>query len=116
MNCKPGDMALIFRSECVPDNLGKVVTCMRLATSADCCGWVIGATGDIWVIDRPIVWKNGFGHTVALTLCPDDCLRPIKPERDEDLEYTEWLAAEIANGNIGMPVTLRHYTISADEA
>ena len=81
MNCKQGDLAVIARS--TAGNEGKVLTCLRLATSAQvfaegftCGDWL----GIVWETDASLAdsWGNG------TSLYPDCRLRPLRDSEGED--------------------------------
>ena len=81
MNCKQGDLAVIVRSTI--GNEGKVLTCLRLATSAECRAkrfdhgdWL----GPVWVTDASIRHSEN-GRTC---LYPDSRLRPLRNSGGED--------------------------------
>ena len=80
MNCKPGDLAVIVRSERAPEHIGKIVTCVRphIFLGVEC--WEITPT-----------LKNSTGGT-AYWAVPDRQLRPIRdPGDDAQDETLEWL-------------------------
>ena len=70
MNCKPGDLAIVVRSQL--GNEGKIVRCIRLAS-----GW-----NAVWEIDRAIA-KHTFQDKEFVRLAPDECLRPIRDAGDD---------------------------------
>lgn len=85
MNCKQGDLAIITRS--VAGNNGKVLTCLRLATTED-----LEKTGHrekvkkipIWVTDAPI--KTRYGN---FCFAPDSILTPLRGDLSNDEVDTE---------------------------
>jgi hypothetical protein len=81
MNCKPGDLAVIFRSD--GHGLGKavgdacighhvVVTRLRPPLGEGNC-----TTGLVWHIERPVVVSVG-GEEFSVIGVEDHCLRPIR--------------------------------------
>ncbi|WP_374520358.1 hypothetical protein [Hydrogenophaga sp.] len=91
MNCKPGDLAIVVRSE--NGNAGKVVTCIRLATKTDLENEGLFCPDDVWVVDRHLLVTNAFGKNGKhVRLCPDSVLRPIRPQADGATDETlTWL-------------------------
>jgi hypothetical protein len=87
MNCKPGDLAFVFRSD-TGLNLGKIVRCVRLHDSAthdvDGVPFTPGAARPRWVIDPPLVARMESGRLSPLYSAPDDQLRPIRDNDGED--------------------------------
>ena len=83
MNCKPGDLAFVFKSS-NGLNLGKVVRCIRLATKDDRQIHRLDKSyGCVWIIDRPISIQSVYTGVVRLLpLFPDSCLKPIHPDTD----------------------------------
>ena len=79
MNCKPGDLAILVRSD--SGNAGKIVRCVRLHpnTGLDADGRSLGRVSlhPRWVIDPPL--PNGAWGLIFTA--PDVYLRPI---RDSD--------------------------------
>lgn len=95
MNCQEGDLARIIWSRGSDDT---IVRCIRLATAFECSrveqngNYVNGASGSVWLLDRAIPWRNGFGQVSGYhPLCPDEMLRPIRGKEgaDETLEWVE---------------------------
>lgn len=94
MNCKPGDMALVIGGP--RENLGREVTCLELyspgiiptVTPAGAPAF-IESDEVFWLIDRNLTYQNWGGETVDVPYAADCYLLPIRPERDEDLEYTQ---------------------------
>lgn len=82
MNCKPGDLAYIYR---VTDKantwmLGQVVRCVRMEVMKGRAGWHLeqGVTHELTVF--------------AWMWVADDCLRPIRdPGDDAQDESLQWL-------------------------
>lgn len=74
MNCKPGDLAVVIRSEA--GNEGRIVRCVKLIGLTT---W-LSSDGSIrqawkWEIDQRLPdWKGFAGNAM-----PDDCLHPIRP-------------------------------------
>lgn len=79
MNCKQGDLAVVVRSGA--GNEGRVLTCLRLASRAECkaegFGWWAGA---VWVTDAALACT--YGPTTRLY--PDSRLRPLRDGDGED--------------------------------
>lgn len=78
MNCRPGDIAIIVRSDFV-ENIGKLVEVERLHWSGE---WVVVALSSM---------RSNRGPTKAgeKGLCLDSTMRPIRDQegQDEILEY-----------------------------
>ena len=75
MNCKPGDLAVIVKSEA--GNLDKFVSCIRLASIDDLlAAYFRDDVGPVWVIDRVLPLSNGR----SAALCADSGLRPIRDQ------------------------------------
>lgn len=90
MNCKPGDLAVVVRS--ANGNEGKLVTCIRLATSHDLAIADVFRVDPVWVIDRQLLATNEYRQKRChVHLCPDENLRPIRPQPDdaEDLRFAD---------------------------
>lgn len=77
MNCKPGDLAIIVRSEF--GNSGKIVTCLRLASYAEVPADMQWRDFPVWIVDRNIPGTCSSGPHIW-----DDYLRPIRPNDGED--------------------------------
>lgn len=81
MNCKPGDLAVFVRSKA--GNEGKIVRCIRLATSEEIDHWAHTDTkGPVWVVDQMVLRKYGTFAPLAL----DVNLRPIRPQDDDAVD------------------------------
>ena len=84
MNCKQGDLAIVVRGEIdfnLP-NVGKILTCLRLATDDDLA--VIGCRASknrpIWVTDTKTRWRiTGYNY-----LAVDATLRPLRGDLTND--------------------------------
>jgi hypothetical protein len=89
MNCKPGDLAVVV-SSMNGGNVGKVVTVIRLATTAEIATEMPGAIylGAIWRTDKPLEWGNKRGERCDAYLAPDVRLRPIRDNDGEDETLT----------------------------
>ncbi len=96
MNCKRGDMALVFRRPVVtgthngrPMNVelfmaGEVVTVKQLSDQHD----------GSWIFEEPIPgvrWETSTGLVGHCTCCgcPDEFLRPLPPLSDDELDQAE---------------------------
>ena len=81
-NCKLGDLAIIVRSRTSPQDIGKIVTCVKLRPSPD--------GNPAWIIDPPLT--NGIVFHEGRYRLPDwiadECLRPIRPGNGEDETLT----------------------------
>lgn len=75
MNCKQGDLAVIVRSEL--GNEGKILKCLRLATSSEVKAEMFPWACPVWVTDAYIPCRLGYGTH----LYPDSRLKPL---RDND--------------------------------
>ena len=83
MNCKPGDLAVLIRSRA--GNEGKIVRCVRLATSVEVMRENLSrAFGPIWLLDGPIIHTDGRAKPYA----KDAWLRPIRPQPDDAQDET----------------------------
>jgi hypothetical protein len=105
MNCKPGDLAIIIPPG-FPENLGKVVHCLKLLESNITPDGVPldPSSGAVWVIDRPILWKRilpisqgGGLVTKQSCLACDDTLMPISPPADWEEECDSPMAEHELN-------------------
>ena len=100
LNCRPGDLAVIVRSEA--GNEGKVVHCLRL-DAARSSGPTVTKSGKllppspIWAIDRAINHVRG---TIA-PYCHDSYLRPLRdPGEDAQDESLSWLPVPSASKEV----------------
>jgi hypothetical protein len=90
MNCKPGDLAVVIRSE--TGNLGKIVRCIAVA-SKEQADQVRFWACPMWEVDRPMQWE--YQHEVFYErFCPDDCLRPIRPQSDDATDEMTLIAGK----------------------
>jgi hypothetical protein len=83
VNCKQGDLALIISSNFNRQNIGKMVTCVRLLGPhehdvAPCEGPYI------WLIDREMDWMSPLHGKFMKNWFPDARLRPIRPDGIEE--------------------------------
>lgn len=73
MNCKPGDLAVLVRSDA--GNEGKIVTCVKYV------GFVpTWRYNDLWEIDRGLL--DNFGEISKYA--SDSCLKPLRGGEGED--------------------------------
>lgn len=82
MNCKPGDLAVVIRSDA--KNAGKVVEVLRPATKIESEGFRHFNEGFHWWVrsaGSPIV--SGLGVVRTETALPDARLRPIRDPGDD---------------------------------
>jgi len=94
MKCRPGDLAVVIRSEA--GNVGKVRTCLRLATFTDFAEEGVPETGPgpYWVMDQDLdavfqlTYVDGSTQTfLAKTrLYPDLNLRPLRDPGDDAID------------------------------
>jgi hypothetical protein len=78
MNCKPGDLAVLIKSEFKPHNIGSVVKILRKAESFN--GYFCWETspvfdGGTWVLDknlRPIRDQDGQDETLTWAGLPNE--------------------------------------------
>ncbi|MFN4121285.1 hypothetical protein [Acidovorax sp.] len=74
MNCKPGDLAVIFRGAAFSKYIGAVVR-------------VVETDGQFWSTEKSLD-----GNEKYPILVPDSCLRPIRdPGDDAQDETLQWL-------------------------
>lgn len=84
MNCKEGDLAIIVNSV-DPEDLGKMVTCVRFvgkATLVHPLGFAAPSVrSDIWEVDREVTWRGRDERIPPhkFPLVPDAYLKPIRP-------------------------------------
>lgn len=73
MNCKPGDLAIIIRSEA--GNEGKIVRCVKLSTTARIRRRDNSIVTDgVWELDRELIgWRGRKSRFIH-----DSCIRPIR--------------------------------------
>jgi hypothetical protein len=92
MRCKQGDDAFVTGGAGSMSNLGKVVTCLGLASSDALEAAHIGFAfkyGAIWMVSKPLLWRTGInGHTMA-SFAPDCFLTPIRGGLEHTTERTE---------------------------
>jgi len=93
MKCRAGDLAVVVRSEA--GNLGRIVTCLHLATAED---WASELTppprGAFWLLDRPLIavfelrFTDGSSERFirSTRLYPDDNLRPLRDPGDDAVD------------------------------
>lgn len=94
MRCRAGDVAIVVRSEV--GNLGKVRTCLRLATFADFAeeGVPKSGPGPYWVLDQELdavfqlTYSDGSTQSFSAKtlLFPDANLYPLRDPRDEAVD------------------------------
>lgn len=82
MNCKPGDLAVVVRSDA--GNEGKIVRCLRIVD-----GWLEGLDGSglgepVWEVDRVLRACDGSEDN----LINDSYLRPIRDPGDDAVDET----------------------------
>lgn len=75
MNCKQGDVAIIVACH-VRENVGKVVTCLRLAPGYYTTHRGIVHMPYAWEIDQAVKTVVG----VDSAFIDDACLKPIRPD------------------------------------
>lgn len=73
MNCKKGDMAFVVGGEQI-ENRMKIVECIAFIGSLD--GF---RARDLWLVDKPMVWRNIGGDRTEEPYAPDSALLPIRP-------------------------------------
>lgn len=90
MNCEQGDIAIVVRSK-NGRNLGKIVTCLRLATRAEINLSNNVCPGAIWVTDRPLTWSNAEFPSFCRDVClaSDDSLKPLRGNEQDDTTETD---------------------------
>lgn len=87
MNCKPGDLAVVIKSDA--GNEGVILRCIRLSGVAS---W-LGPRGEttlspVWKVDRLLTdWQGASNDEIA-----DDQLRPIRDPGDDAIDESKaWL-------------------------
>lgn len=88
MNCKPGDLAVVVGGVA---SLGKVLTCLRLATQAELEALWFQDDVPVWIVDRTLETLSGR----RLSLAPDCMLRPIRPGDITDEEVCDLYAPKL---------------------
>ncbi len=83
MNCKPGDLAVFVKSRA--GNEGKIVRCLRLATSAEIKAVQFSNDlGPVWLTDSTFRAIRRMSRTEEITsYAHDQNLRPIRPQADD---------------------------------
>ena len=91
MNCKPGDLAVIIKTD-YPVNLGKIVQCLEHVIDFEGeDAWVCVTSGSpCFGID----WTTNEERFDRITECPDAWLRPIRGN-EEPTEETKELELEL---------------------
>lgn len=85
MNCKQGDLAIIVKSRA--GNEGKIVTCLRLATTEEISlnRFYDQPLWPVWIVDRNLQNANLLGEVNGQSnLAYDATLRPIRDQDGED--------------------------------
>jgi hypothetical protein len=80
MNCKQGDLAVIIKSQGT-ENLGKILTCVRLATADELREAGFKSRGqNWWVVDQKIaLYRRDTGEFIKYgPYAPDQNLMPIR--------------------------------------
>ena len=99
MNCKPGDVAVVFKAfaqnECSQARIGIIVRVTELAN-----GWGIDANGrpmvvDSWLYEGPVRRCRACG--APYQVIADETLKPLPPEKD----------VEQFDRDVGLEVTRR---------
>lgn len=82
MNCKQGDLAVHIGGYLgtKSPNLGKVLTCIRLATDDEKTANRIKRHRVVWVTDTLIKWR----FSGSIYLANDKSLRPLRGDLSED--------------------------------
>lgn len=79
MNCKKGDLAVIVQSNCAPQHIGKIVSCVRLLNIENI---------QYWEIEKTLENPGGIPYWCVA----DQRLRPIRdPGDDAQDESLQWL-------------------------
>jgi hypothetical protein len=85
MNCKPGDLAMIIKTEAGKQN-GIVVRCLHLYTGLFNNGQYASSDRPWWVVDKELSYTTKSRRMIQTAMVPDCCLMPIKPLDDEPEE------------------------------
>jgi hypothetical protein len=98
--CKPGDLALVFKSKSVPENIGKMVTCVRLLTFDEMAIGFRHVDGAVWLVDRDMTCRRKSGTVEYRPFMHDENLFPIEPQGygEKEVEYSEHAKAGVKNG------------------
>jgi hypothetical protein len=80
VNCKPGDLAIVVRSEA--DNEGKIVRCIRFVGRFN----EDSVNTDYWLVDAELKFVRRLSGQFAGTrpYAPDSCLRPLRGLDEEE--------------------------------
>ena len=87
MNCKQGDLAIVVRGRngSKSPNIGKVLTCIRLATKEELKATFVAEGIIVWVTDTPIEWALGG----TMFMVSDNVIRPLRGDLSNDEVDTE---------------------------
>lgn len=85
MNCKPGDLAMIIKTQAGAQN-GIVVKCLHLYTGLFYNGQHASSDHPWWIIDKELSYTTKDRGMIKWAAVPDRCLMPIKPLDDEPEE------------------------------
>lgn len=98
MNCKPGDMAMVVRTLCTKENLGRVCRVVRPAVVGEILSGIRylnpQSMGMVWVVEGNLLWlcESGIVKEVPLRAMADEYLRPLRdPGEDARDETLNWL-------------------------
>jgi hypothetical protein len=99
LNCRPGDLAVIFRSPQSPANVGKIVRVIRPAVEGEWIeGWrvCLNKGYPAWIVESNgslLTWssfkvngKKGQTNLVRQRAYADYCLKPIRDPGDDAVD------------------------------
>jgi hypothetical protein len=87
MNCKPGDLAFVIRSA-HPGNLMKIVEVIKPYEPSECGIVIVSKSRQLWLCEAQgsdLVWSDLVNQPMTRAArgpIPDECLFPIKPEKE----------------------------------
>lgn len=86
MNCKPGDLAVMKRPWLNDEDIGRVVSVIRLGSKGE---RVTMRNGGFSSFDSPLksaAWLVDAHHHEFPCFVADECLRPIRPQPDDAVD------------------------------
>lgn len=85
LNCKQGDLAMIVH----PDNFPVCIQCVLFVGDVYVSEFEqLTNHGDIWKIDKPVLWTSANHSEVArISYCPDKYLMPLSGYKPDQIAY-----------------------------